>query len=154
MLAKLFQEFHPMGSVQKHAVAETASSNAKRTRATYHGCGYMRLRRTEVDEDALGGVGKYNIGARLERCRSLSSRERRPSLNRPTAAVEMTNRSLDPFDLLARYREEVRWHDLSQVGILGDFLCPLASPHREISSSSRLQTPDDPSQKPLQSSNY
>ncbi len=36
MLAKLFQEFHPMGAAQKHTFAEAASRNAKRTSATYH----------------------------------------------------------------------------------------------------------------------
>jgi hypothetical protein len=28
--------FHPIGAAEKHAVAETASSNTKRTRARYH----------------------------------------------------------------------------------------------------------------------
>jgi hypothetical protein len=56
MLAKLFQEFHPIGAAQKHAVADTANSNAKRTRATYHCAPFaMRVWRTEVDEDAVGG---------------------------------------------------------------------------------------------------
>ena len=32
----------------------------------------------------------------------------------------------------------------SQVRIIGDVLCPLASPHREISFGSRLQAPGDP----------
>lgn len=36
MLAKLFQEFHPMGAAQKLADANTASRKAKRTTATYH----------------------------------------------------------------------------------------------------------------------
>jgi hypothetical protein len=38
MLAKLFQEFHPMGAAPKHAVAEAVSRNAKRTSATYITC--------------------------------------------------------------------------------------------------------------------
>ena len=37
----------------------------------------------------------------------------------------------------------------SQVRIIGDVLCPLASPHREISFGSRLQAPGDPPEEML-----
>src|SRR3954447_14244446 len=47
ILAKLFQEFHPIGAEQKHAVTDAASRNARRTRATYHCCGYIRLPRAD-----------------------------------------------------------------------------------------------------------
>ncbi len=36
MLAKLFQEFHPIGAAPKHAVADTRSSQEDRTGTTYH----------------------------------------------------------------------------------------------------------------------
>src|ERR1700751_4940567 len=46
ILAKLFQEFHPMGAAEKHAVAEAASRNRKRTRARYHRPLLGRIRTT------------------------------------------------------------------------------------------------------------
>ncbi len=36
MLAKLFQEFHPLGAAPKHAVADMRSSQEDRTGTTYH----------------------------------------------------------------------------------------------------------------------
>ena len=35
MLAKLFQEFHPIGAAPKHAVVDTRSSHKKRIETTY-----------------------------------------------------------------------------------------------------------------------
>jgi hypothetical protein len=42
MLAKLFQEFQPIGAAAKEAVAETRSSNAERTPTPYHRIGFDR----------------------------------------------------------------------------------------------------------------
>src|SRR5947207_14452757 len=55
ILAKLFQEFHPIGAAQKQAVAETASSNTKRTRARYHwAVSAVRLRPSKIDGNGSG----------------------------------------------------------------------------------------------------
>jgi hypothetical protein len=35
MLAKLFQEFHPIGAAPKHAVADARNSQKKRTKTKY-----------------------------------------------------------------------------------------------------------------------
>jgi hypothetical protein len=50
---------------------------------------------------------------------------------------------------LASHREEVSWRDHSQVGILGDLLCPSACPCREISFGQGLQTPGNPPKEML-----
>jgi hypothetical protein len=50
-----------MGAAQKHAVADTANSNGKRTRATYHSAVFtMHVWSTEIDEHAVGGASNIH----------------------------------------------------------------------------------------------
>ncbi len=43
MLAKLFQEFHPIGAAPKHTVADTRSSQEERMETIYHLDGFDAL---------------------------------------------------------------------------------------------------------------
>src|SRR2546423_9900638 len=71
ILAKLFQKFHPMGAAQKHAVADTASSNAKRTGARYHSGSVYDGRLNQVPEllSCYGPSGhKFLFADQSQRC--------------------------------------------------------------------------------------
>ena len=66
MLAKLFQEFHPIGAAPKHAVAHSRKSKDKRIKTTYHfdlrqeGSGWLHLWMYRSCE--RGGERLYALG--------------------------------------------------------------------------------------------
>src|SRR5947209_7232905 len=77
------------------------------------------------------------------------AREQAARHGQPAVLLPLAPFAGDGFDYLAGNGEEVRRRDFSQLGIIGDLLCPLASPHREISFGSRLQAPGDLSEEML-----